>query len=113
MMGRWQIVIFILSIMISTTVLNAQDDQFMHLYFGVESSEELNFWTDAGLIAQLERMEFGDRQFQDLYRVFTQLLNSRKEAGEKLREVIVLGKSIICSWFYLKRKRPVRVICWK
>jgi len=94
MVGRCQIVIGILSLTISSAALNAQDGPFMHLYFGVENSEDLSSWTDPDLIAQLEKMEFGDRQFQDLYREFRQLLNSQEEAREKLREVVALGKRV-------------------
>ncbi|RKY36282.1 MAG: hypothetical protein DRP73_03590, partial [Candidatus Omnitrophota bacterium] len=94
MVGRCQIVIGILSLTISSAALNAQDGPFMHLYFGVENSEDLSSWTDPDLIAQLEKMEFGDRQFQDLYRKFRQLLNSQEEAREKLRKVVALGKRV-------------------
>jgi len=92
--GRCQIVIGILSLTISISALNAQDGPFMHLYFGVENSEDLSSWTDPNLIAQLEKMEFGDREFQHLYREFKQLFNSREEVREKLRKVITLGKRV-------------------
>jgi uncharacterized protein YlbG (UPF0298 family) len=73
----------------------AQDNPFMHLYFGAENiNEGLNSWTDPALIAQFRNKQFGDKEFDDLYGKFRQLIVSPNQAREKLKQIFTLGKQI-------------------
>lgn len=94
MMGK-ALMIATLLLLFLNLIAFGQDNPFMHLYFGAENiNEGLNSWTDPALIAEFRNKQFGDKEFDELYERFRQLIFSPDKAREKFRQIFAFGKQI-------------------